>query len=259
MAKVMALMNEKGGVGKTTLTYGMAWDLMKSHEKSVLIIDMDGQKANISYLAGIDTDANVNTVYELLTDQCEIADAILSVTKQAGGRLDIIPATSRMSYITPDMKITTFKKIIKKIKDMDKYDYIFLDVNPAPDWKHALTLSVVDSVIIVMLPDVMSLEANRGIFESIEEIKESFNPNLNVEGLLLNQLQIRTNIAKAVFEKAEEMANYYNTKVLSCSIRKSVTMAEAAASHTGVTEYKEYADVAKDVKNLVNECLEGVS
>lgn len=253
MGIVLSLMNEKGGVGKSTVTYSVAWWMMKLGFK-VLIVDMDGQKANISYLAGVSVDENTPTMRDVLSGVEYMQNAVKPVAEYKSGSLSLIPAGFNLSYIPPSAKIAKMKDVVADVKDA--YDFIFFDVNPSPDWRHALTLAVLDYIAVIMMPDVMSLEANSGIFDSILEVKGSFNPDLKVLGFLMNQYEGQTNLAKAVLEKTEEMAAYYKTEVFGTAIRKSVQMAESAVLHKGVTDYASKSPAACDVRAFVDELLQ---
>lgn len=250
MGKVIALMNEKGGVGKSSLTYSSAWLLAESGKK-VLIVDMDGQMANVTYISGVETDDSTATMNDVLLHNVDVKKSVLQVNSESELPLYIIPANTTMADAMTTAKISKIKKVVKELKD--EFDYIFFDVNPAPDWKHALTLSVVDYVGIVMLPDVLSLEANVGIVDSITEIKDGVNPGLKVMGIILNQYNSRTNLGKAVQANAEKMAEYLDTKVFDTKIRKAVVMGESVSSHKGVTSYAPKSDVAGDIIMFVRE------
>ena len=254
MGKVIALMNEKGGVGKSALTFSCAWNMVEKG-KRVLVVDMDGQKANITYLAGVKTDVGTKTIEDVLLRDVPIQDCIQSVPcGQQDCTLDIVPATVQMAALPTTAKMSKMKKVMREIKQ--QYDMVFLDVNPSPDWRHALTLSVLDGVGVVMLPDVLSLEANRGVFDSIEEITEGANANLKVLGIILNQFDIRTRLAKAVIDKAGEMAQFYGALLFATKVRKAVALSESAAAHIGVTAYAPASAVANDIRALTDELLE---
>lgn len=252
MAKVLALMNEKGGVGKSVLTFSCAW-YMASRGKRVLIVDMDGQQANVTYLAGLKTDKDTKTVEDVLMRDADPKDCVMPVQVFEGGVLDMVPATVQMAALPSTAKISKMKKMIRSLSA--DYDYVFLDVNPSPDWRHALTLSVLDGVAVVMLPDILSLEANRGIFDSIEEIREGTNTGLTVIGFVLNQFDSRTRLSRAVTEKAAEMAEHCGAELFETRIRKAVALAESAAAHKGVTEYAPKSGVAQDISRLADELM----
>lgn len=248
MGKVIALMNEKGGVGKSSLTYSCAWLLAEQGSK-VLIVDMDGQMANITYMSGVSVKEDQLTMNDILLHQKEYKDSVVQIRDDFP--LYLIPATTAMADAMTSAKLSRMKKIFQDIKQ--EYDYVFLDVNPSPDWKHALTLSVLDYVGIVMLPDVMSLEANVGIVDSITEIGAAMNADLKVLGIILNEYNNRTNLAKAVQEKAHQMADQLKTKVFTSTVRKGVVMGESVSAREGVTSYAPKSAVADDIRNLVEE------
>lgn len=250
MGKIISLMNEKGGVGKSALTFSTAWELAKRGKK-VLIIDMDGQMANISYLAGVSTNDSTNTMSDVLLRGVSIRETIVPLPKADGMKLDIVPATVAMAVIPQTAKVRNMKRAISEIRD--EYDYVFLDVNPSPDWRHALTMSVLDGIVVVMRPDVLSLEANNGIFDSIDEVRESMNPGMSVFGFVLNCFDPRTRLGAAVVSKAKEMAEYYGTKLFDTKIRNAVVFSESAISRTGVTDYAPKSAVADDIRAFVNE------
>lgn len=253
MSCVLALMNEKGGVGKSSLTYACAWELAAKGKK-VLMVDMDGQMANLTYLTGTKTDASTKTMNDVLLHDVAMKEAVVPVETDTDMRLDLIPATTVMADAMTTAKLSRMKKAVASLKRT--YDYIFLDVNPSPDWKHALTLSVLDGVVIVMLPDVLSLEANMGIVESIDEIREGVNPKLKVMGILLNQYNSWTNLAKTVEENAQKMADQLQTEVFQTKVRKAVAVGESVSSHKGITAYAKKSMVAGDVRALADEIEE---
>lgn len=248
MGKTIALMNEKGGVGKSSVTYSVAWCLAEQGEK-VLIVDMDGQMASITYLSGVETNDDTLTMYDILLRNKNADDAVLRVSNEL--ELYVIPSTNAVADAMTTAKISRMKKVIQELRS--EYDYIFFDVNPSPDWKHALTLSVSDYVGIVMLPDVLSLEANMGIVDSIEEVQANSNSNLKVLGIIMNQFNTQTNLAKAVEDKASAMAEHLQTSVLKSKIRKAVAMGESASAHVGITAYAGRSDIANDIKSLTCE------
>ena len=248
MGKTIALMNEKGGVGKSSVTYSVAWYLAEQGKK-VLIVDMDGQMASITYLSGVETNDDTLTMYDVLLRNKDADDAVLRVSDEL--ELFIIPSTNAVADTMTTAKISRMKKVIQELRS--EYDYIFFDVNPSPDWKHALTLSVSDYVGIVMLPDVLSLEANMGIVDSIEEVQANSNSNLKVLGIIMNQFNTQTNLAKAVEDKASAMAKHLQTSVLKSKIRKAVAMGESASAHVGITAYAGRSDIASDIRSLTCE------
>lgn len=252
MAKIITYINEKGGVGKTSICFNSAWYLAENGER-VLMVDMDGQKANLTFFTGIDQYDNLKTMVHVLKHDGDIKDTVLEVT----ANLDIVPATAEVSSIGIESKVSKFRKALKSLDDF--YDYIFIDVSPTPNWSHYLSLSVSDFAVVVMLPDLASLEGNKGVFETVEEITETTNPNLKIAGILMNKAVSRTVLAKQVLEMAEEMAQENNTKVFDTKIRNAVVLSENISNNEGVTSYSPKSPASDDVRDFVKELEKAVA
>lgn len=251
---ILSLMNEKGGVGKSTLTYSVAWYLARSKQR-VLMIDMDGQNANLTALAGVQAEGTMADVLVRNGDWKTYVKPVPAYTREEGA-LHLLPADTELASLPQTAKISRMKKVLR---EMDKqYDWIFLDVNPSPDWKHALTLAVVDFVGIVMLPDVLSLEANFGLLESIEEVQESVNPELHVLGVILNGYDVRTNMSRLVAEKTKAWLHTQGLPDDLYLVHKAVGIQTSAANHRGVTEYALKTRIAEDVIGLSRWLSDGV-
>lgn len=243
--KTIVFINEKGGIGKTSCCFNIAWELSKT--KRILLIDLDGQRANLTYFCGIAKPDDLLTMYDVLQKNRHPKEAVVNIKKN----LDIIPATIDVSGIVQTAKVSRMKKIIKEITS--EYDYCFIDVSPTPNWGQYLALSSSDFAIIPMLPDIASLEADNGVAESIQEVQDSSNSNLKVLGILFNRNDTRTNMSKQVKEISKIFAERLNTKIFENSIRNSVSMGENVYHHIGVTDYDENSKVAEDVRKLLIE------
>ena len=173
-----------------------------------------------------------------------------NVIKTVKTNLDIVPATSDVSNVTSTAKISRFKAAVKEVKEC--YDLILFDVNPG-SWMHVLVLSCVDDAVITMLPDVASLEANKGIVETINDIKDTTNPSLRVLGLLFNRNVNRTNLSRQSKAMAEIMAKDLDTVIFDTKIRDCVALGECIAFHQGVTEYSPKSPVSEDIRRLSDE------
>lgn len=247
MAAIITFINEKGGVGKTSACFNSAWELSRRGKK-ILMIDMDGQKANLTFFSGSDGDSDsMKTMADVFKGDTDIKDTILSVREN----LDIIPADSSMSNLGMEAKVVKFRKSIAEIAG--EYDLIFIDVNPAPGWSHYLSLSVSNWAVIVMLPDIASLEGNKGILETIEEIQGTTNPALKILGFLFNKNNSRTVLAKQVNDAAESMAESVGSSLFDTKIRNTVTLSENVIAHVGVTEYAPGSPAAEDISAFADE------
>ena len=247
MAKIITFINEKGGIGKTSTCFNTAWEISKS--KKVLMLDMDGQRANLTFFCGIKKPDDLVTIADVLKKGKDIKESIKSVKKG----LDIVPAAVDVSDISQNVKVKKMKEALKSVEK--DYDYIFIDVSPSPDWRHYLTLSASDYALVIMIPDMTSLESDNGILESIEEVKETSNPNLKVLGLVFNRNEERSNMGKQVKMLAESFAAKMNTKIFKSKIRNAVALGEVAYMHQGITDYDAKSAVADDVRALVKEMM----
>ncbi len=245
MAKIVTFIAEKGGTTRSSVVFSTSWELA-SRGKKILIIDMDGQAANISYYAGVNVSYDMLTIVDIFKGK-SFSDAV----KNIKDNLDIIPANADLTNLGQTAKLSELKKALKSIRD--HYDYIFIDVNPTPGWTHFLSLSVADGAVIVSLPDVACLKANEGILDSIDEIKDATNPNLLVLGLLFGKNENRTSMSKQVHDVAMAMMERVNSSVFDTSIRNAVVMGELVAVHQGVTDYAASSPVANDIRAFANE------
>ena len=251
MSQIITFINEKGGVGKSSVCFNTAWELA-NQEENILIMDLDSQKANISFFTGINKD-NINTIADVFKHDEDINSCIVNVKQN----LDIIPANSSVASLDMAAKVSKLRKAISEIHF--NYDYIFIDVNSAPSWSHYLSLSVSDFALIVMLPDIASLEGNRGIIDTIDEIQQTINHNLKILGFLFNKFDRRTTLSKQVFDVVNKMASNINTRVFNSRIRQSVLLSENILKHKGITDYRlkstpkiDYLHFIQEFKEVIN-------
>lgn len=250
MAKIITFINEKGGVGKTSTCFNSAWELATTG-KRVLCVDLDGQNANLTFFAGINKDSPLVGMIDVLKNGVSIKKAIVGVRPG----LDIVPAGAEVVNLDMTAKLTRFKKATADVAD--DYDYVFIDVPPQPGWGHYLSLSVSDYAVIVMLPDIASLEGNKGVIDSIEEIQATSNDKLKILGFLFNKNESRTRLSQQVAQAAEGMATHFKTRIFDTKIRNTVVLGENLVSHKGVTEYAPKSPAADDVRDFVAELVKG--
>lgn len=250
MGRTITFINEKGGIGKTSSCFNISWELV-NRGKKVLMIDIDGQRANLTYVAGVEKTNEMLTIYDIVLRGISIRKTIRTVREG----LELVPANSVCSDIPSSAKIFSLKKAIQEIKA--EYDYIMIDVNPTPNWSHALAIAASDYLIIPMLPDVCSLEANAGIAESIEDLR-GYTPELKVLGILFNKYDNRTNLAKQVRSIADGIAEQLDTRVFDTYIHNAVAMGESVYPHIGITDYQKRSAAAEDIRMLVTEIEERI-
>lgn len=247
MAKIIGIVNEKGGVGKSTICFNLAWELMQKGRR-VLMIDLDGQRANLSFIAGMEKKADLVTMYDVLVKGENVRRSVLVVEDS----LHIIPAAHSVTLIHQDNSpIDRMKKAMDTLQSF--YDYILVDVPPTPGRAHALTLAVADFVLITMLPDIASLEANVGIAETVRAAQSSANSKVKALGFVINRYAWRPILSRSVVSTAEKMASSLGTKVFETKIRNTVNISEAVGQHQGVTTYAPKSNGAEDFRALANE------
>lgn len=246
MTKVISFINEKGGVGKTSICFNLAWEFAEQGNK-VCLLDLDGQRANISFFAGIDKSEDVTTLYDILVNGVDARKGVLGVTDN----LHIIPATSNVVDLNRhNASFEAMRNAVDVLRPY--YDYLFIDVSPSPNHGHALALAVSDFVLLPMLAEVTSLAANIGIAQTVQQSKQ-INPSLVVLGIILNRYNWRTNLSKQATAAAQKFAESLNTKIFNTKVRNNIALAECVGQHKGVTTYAPKSKGAIDIKDLTNE------
>ena len=247
-AKKISVINEKGGVGKSSIVWNCAWEMAKKYR--ILMIDLDGQRANLTWYAGVEDKDDLPTMYNVLVGNKPIKECIVNIKEN----LDIVPANATVTALSQTGSTRKMKSAVQDVQD--DYDYIFIDVNPDPTTAHRLALAASTYVIIPMLPDIASLEGNKGVAEDILDIQDAGNPDLKVLGIIFNKNSDRTTLSKQVAAVAENMATQLGTKVFDAKIRSAVVMSECPAEHIGVTDYDKKAPVSDDIREVVKEIEE---
>lgn len=248
MSTNIVLTNQKGGVGKTTTTSAIACSLVERRNTKVLAIDLDPQ-GNLGFSLGLDIE-NSSTIYEVLNGEVPLREAI-----QPTEYCDVITSNILLSRaeleFTGTGRESLLKKALEPVKDF--YDYIIIDTPPALNVLTVNAYTVADHLIIPMVPEILSLLAVTQIKETIDSVKSTFNPNLNVLGILLTKYNGRTILAREVREMAENIARQIGTKVFQTQIRASVSVAEAPAHGESIFDYAPKSNPSLDYKEFVEE------
>lgn len=245
MGIVVSIIIEAGGAGKTNTTLHTAWELA-TRGKKVLMIDMDGQSGNLTFFTGVSVSDDSFTMYDVLQRNKSIDSAIIPVREN----LDLIPAKMEVLDITQRSTIGRMVDVVNSVRD--QYDFIFIDNNPDPTWRHALTLSVTDEVVVLMTGDFKSLEACYALLESVESMKP-MNPRLHIAGFLFNRFDQRLSIAKDVYAAAGTMSVNAKTKIFDTIIRQDILFTETSAAHRGITELAPKSRGAEDIRSFADE------
>ena len=252
LGKAIAIFNQKGGVGKTTTNINLAACLaMKG--KRILVLDIDPQ-GNTTSGIGIAKRGLKKTMYEILVDdQLEPEDAILETIVPG---LDIIPASVELAGAEIELvhlqgREKRLKNALDKIRD--RYDYIFIDCPPSLGLLTINSLTAVDSVLIPIQCEFYALEGVSQLMSTIELVKKSLNPKLEIEGVILSMFDGRTNLSLQV---VQEVKKYFGGKVYSTVIPRNVRLAEAPSYGMPITEYDPKSKGAEAYQNFAEEFLE---
>jgi chromosome partitioning protein len=250
MPRVIAIANQKGGVGKTTTAHNVAASMTYKDYK-VLMVDLDPQ-GNLSFIAGADN-AHKPTVYEVLNGKASIK-AALQQTKNG----DIIPANILLSGA--DMEITRPELLRNKLEAVKGgYDFVLIDTPPSLGILTINALTAADSVIIPMSADILSLQGISQLYNTIEAVRKRSNPGLKIEGLLFTQHNSRTLLSREFTKATKAVAKRMNTKVFKTAIRASVATREAQANQVDIITYSPISPTSEGYNALTVEIIKGGS
>lgn len=249
MTKIIAFVNHKGGVGKTTTTLNLGQALAKFHNQKVLLIDLDPQ-ANLSSSLGFDTDNGVETIYDALNGKCELPiNSIFNNFDIVLSSLDL--SASEMELSSVISRETLLKRLIEPIKK--KYDYILIDCSPSIGLLTINALTASTGTIVVLQSEFLALKGMQKLLQTVDNIKQYTNPNLFFYGVLLTQFDERLNLNKEV---EQTMINHFEDKLFKTKIRKNIALAEAPSTGKSIFEYNPSSNGATDYKQLANEIIQ---
>ena len=250
MGRIIAIANQKGGVGKTTTSINLS-ACIAAKGKKVLVIDIDPQ-GNTTSGYGIEKNELENTIYELILGDCSIEDCIL---KEVFPNISILPsnvnlAAAEIELIGVEKKEYILKNEVDWVKD--RFDFIIIDCPPSLSLLTVNAMTTADSVLVPIQCEYYALEGLSQLIHTINLVKERLNPDLDMDGVVFTMYDSRTNLSAQVVENVK---NHLSQKVYSTLIPRNIRLAEAPSYGKPINMYDAKSAGSESYLSLADEVI----
>ena len=251
MGRIIAIANQKGGVGKSTTSINLSAALTE-YGKKVLVIDCDPQGNTTSGL-GVDKNEVENTVYELMLDECSIRECIHDTVVDS---LKIIPSNVNLAGAEIELLgINDKEYILRTAVDYirDDYDFIIIDCPPSLNMLTVNAMTTANTILVPIQCEYYALEGLSQLIHTINLVQERLNPDLKIEGVVFTMYDVRTNLSNQVVETVKENLD---AKIYSTMIPRNIRLAEAPSYGIPINMYDTKSAGAESYRNLAKEIIE---